>query len=86
MALGTDRPLSLFSAPLKNGCKSTREFYSQHPPFYQWDMLAGPAPHLFGPAFDTNPLMYVEGGIRWENVTVFCISMAEAFSKEPSPL
>jgi hypothetical protein len=29
-----------------------------------------PAPHLFGPAFGTNPLMYVEGGIRWENVTI----------------
>lgn len=33
-----------------------------------------------GPAFDMNPLIHVESGIRWENVAIY-ISMAEAFQR-----
>jgi hypothetical protein len=64
MALGNDRPLTLFfGAPEKVVAR-------RHPrSISPWDMLAGPTPYLFGPAFGTNPL-----------ITIFLyISMAEAF-------
>jgi hypothetical protein len=43
------------------------------------------APSLRDLRFGTNPLMHVESGIRWENVTIFLyISMAEAFQRAES--
>jgi hypothetical protein len=50
----------------------------------RWDMHALLRPISSGPAFDMNPLMHVESGIRWENVAI--TFRWQRLFKEPSPL
>jgi len=83
MALGIDRPAKpFFRRPRKVAAR-------RHPPTpvlsVPWDMLVGMRPISSDLRFARIHFMYVEGGICWENVTIFLyISMAEAFQRAES--